>query len=106
MPTSDVNVTGPGLVGFVYFQYQGFRRSACATTSASSSCSAGSEERLGAGLIGLFVGLIEFMLEFIKPITLSMRLFGNIFGGEVALGVITALTIAVAPSIMMRSNGS
>jgi hypothetical protein len=26
-----------------------------------------------------------------------MRLFGNIFGGEVALGVITALTIAIIP---------
>ena len=26
-----------------------------------------------------------------------MRLFGNIYGGEVALGVITALTIAIIP---------
>ena len=52
---------------------------------------------LGAGFIDLFVGLIEFLLEFIKPVTLSMRLFGNIFGGEVALGVITALTIALIP---------
>ena len=37
----------------------------------------------------MFVGLIEFLLEFVKPVTLSMRLFGNIYGGEVALGVIT-----------------
>ena len=59
----------------------------------------------GAGLIGLFVGLIEFMLEFIKPITLAMRLFGNIYGGEVALGVITALTLAAVPSIMMLLEG-
>ena len=44
--------------------------------------------------IALFVGLVELMLEFVKPVTLSMRLFGNIYGGEVALGVITALTIA------------
>ncbi len=42
-------------------------------------------------------GLVELMLEFVKPITLSMRLFGNIYGGEVALGVITALTIAFVP---------
>ena len=33
----------------------------------------------------MFVGLVELMLEFVKPITLSMRLFGNIYGGEVAL---------------------
>ena len=30
-----------------------------------------------------------------------MRLFGNIFGGEVALGVITALTIAIIPIGML-----
>ena len=46
---------------------------------------------VGAGIIAMFVGLIELMLEFVKPVTLSMRLFGNIYGGEVALGVITAL---------------
>ena len=52
---------------------------------------------IGAGGIALFVGLVELMLEFVKPVTLSMRLFGNIYGGEVALGVITALTIAFIP---------
>ena len=40
---------------------------------------------IGAGVIALFVGLVELMLEFVKPVTLSMRLFGNIYGGEVAL---------------------
>ncbi len=45
----------------------------------------------------MFVGLVELMLEFVKPITLSMRLFGNIYGGEVALGVITGLTLAIIP---------
>ena len=37
------------------------------------------------------------LYEFVKPVTLSMRLFGNIYGGEVALGVITALTLAFIP---------
>ena len=52
---------------------------------------------IGAGGIAMFVGLVELMLEFVKPVTLSMRLFGNIYGGEVALGVITALTLAIIP---------
>jgi F-type H+-transporting ATPase subunit a len=52
---------------------------------------------VGAGVIALFVGLIELLLEFIKPVTLSMRLFGNIYGGEVALGVVTGLTVAILP---------
>ena len=30
-----------------------------------------------------------------------MRLFGNIYGGEVALGVITGLTIAIIPVAMV-----
>ena len=45
----------------------------------------------------MFVGLIELLLEFVKPVTLAMRLFGNIYGGEVALGVMTALIIGIVP---------
>jgi reverse gyrase len=52
---------------------------------------------IAAGFIAMFVGLVELMLEFVKPITLSMRLFGNIYGGEVALSVITGLTLAILP---------
>jgi F-type H+-transporting ATPase subunit a len=101
-PTSDVNVTlGLALVAFVYFHYQGFRALGVRGYLGKFFVFSGFKEGLGAGLIGLFVGLIEFLLEFIKPITLSMRLFGNIFGGEVALGVITALTIAIVPVAML-----
>ncbi|MEA2623042.1 MAG: F-type H+-transporting ATPase subunit a, partial [Chloroflexota bacterium] len=56
---------------------------------------------IGAGAIALFVGLIELMLEFVKPLTLSMRLFGNIYGGEVALGVMTSLTIVALPVALL-----
>jgi F-type H+-transporting ATPase subunit a len=33
-------------------------------------------------LVFLIVGLIEVVSIFIRPVTLSMRLFGNVFGGE------------------------
>jgi F-type H+-transporting ATPase subunit a len=101
-PTSDVNVTlGLALVAFVYFHYQGVRALGARGYLGKFFVFSGFKEGLGAGFIGLFVGLIEFLLEFIKPITLSMRLFGNIFGGEVALGVITALTVAIVPVAML-----
>jgi F-type H+-transporting ATPase subunit a len=101
-PTSDVNVTlGLALVAFLYFHYQGFRALGVRGYLGKFFVFSGFKEGPGAGLIALFVGLIEFLLEFIKPITLSMRLFGNIFGGEVALGVITALTIAIIPIGML-----
>ncbi len=62
---------------------------------------AGFKEGIGAGIIALFVGVLEFLLEFVKPVTLSMRLFGNIYAGEIALGVISALTIFLHPVAML-----
>jgi F-type H+-transporting ATPase subunit a len=38
--------------------------------------------------MNLFIGLIEVMGEFIRILTLSMRLFGVIYAGEVLLHVI------------------
>ncbi len=98
-PTSDVNITiGLALVSFAIFHIEGVRALGFGgylsqvlpdrrvpqrhRRRASSPCSS---------------GLIELMLEFVKPLTLSMRLFGNIYGGEVALGVILALTVAFIP---------
>jgi F-type H+-transporting ATPase subunit a len=101
-PTSDVNVTlGLALVAFFYYHFRGVQALGVRGYLGKFFVFSGFKEGLGAGLIGLFVGLIEFLLEFIKPVTLSMRLFGNIFGGEVALGVITALTIAIIPIGML-----
>jgi F-type H+-transporting ATPase subunit a len=40
------------------------------------------------GGIDLFVGMIETVSEIGKIISFSFRLFGNIFAGEVLLGVI------------------
>ena len=105
-PTSDVNVTiGLALVVFFYFQFQGFQALGVRGYLGKFFPLAAFRQGIGSGLIAMYVGLIEFMLEFIKPVTLAMRLFGNIFGGEVALGVITALTIAIAPVAMLMLEG-
>ena len=105
-PTSDVNVTiGLALVAFIYFHYQGFRQLGVRGYLGKFFVFSGFRNGPASGVIDLFVGLIEFLLEFIKPVTLAMRLFGNIFGGEVALGVITALTIALVPAAMLLLEG-
>ena len=98
-PTSDVNVTiGLALVSFSMFHIEGVRALGLGGYLGKFfSLRAFREDGIAAGFIALFVGIIEFFLEFIKPVTLAMRLFGNIYGGEVALGVITGLTIAVIP---------
>ena len=70
-----------GLRGYLgkFFNFSGFKRSPF------------------EGVVDLFVGILEFLLEFFKPLTLSLRLFANVYGGEIVLGVITALIIAIVP---------
>jgi F-type H+-transporting ATPase subunit a len=52
---------------------------------------------VGEFLLGTFVGILEIIAEFSRLVALSMRLFGNIFGGEVLLLVIGSLTSYAAP---------
>ena len=97
-PTSDVNVTiGLALCAFFFFQYQGFKHLGVGGYLSKFFPLGEFRKGVGAGIIAVFVGLVELLLEFVKPVTLSMRLFGNIYGGEVALGVMTALTVAIIP---------
>ena len=101
-PTSDVNITiGLALVSFAYFEFQGFRRHGVRGYLGRFFPLYEFRNGIGAGIIAMFVGLIELMLEFVKPVTLSMRLFGNIYGGEVALAAITALTLFIAPVMLV-----
>ena len=101
-PTSDVNTTiGLAFFSFVLFHVEGVRALGPRRYLGKFFSLRGFKDGPAAGIIALFVGVIEFLLEFIKPVTLAMRLFGNIYGGEVALGVITGLTIAIIPVAMV-----
>ncbi|HET7182608.1 MAG TPA: F0F1 ATP synthase subunit A [Candidatus Limnocylindrales bacterium] len=101
-PSSDVNITlGMALVSFVIFEFLGFYKLGIGGYLGKFFPLYEFRKGIGAGIIALFVGLIELMLEFVKPVTLSFRLFGNIYGGEVALGVITSLTIVFVPVALL-----
>jgi F-type H+-transporting ATPase subunit a len=101
-----VNITiGMALVSFLIFHIEGFRHLGVGGYLGKFFPVYEFKNGLGAGVIAMFVGLIELMLEFVKPVTLSMRLFGNIYGGEVALGVITSLTIAIFPIALLLLDG-
>ena len=101
-PSSDVNITiGMALISFTIFHVEGIRHLGLWGYLGKFFPLYEFKKGIGAGVIALFVGLIELMLEFVKPVTLSMRLFGNIYGGEVALGVITALTIGFIPVLLI-----
>jgi F-type H+-transporting ATPase subunit a len=47
--------------------------------------------------IFLFVGLLEIVSEFTKIVSLSFRLFGNIFAGEVVLATVAGIFAFVLP---------
>jgi F-type H+-transporting ATPase subunit a len=105
-PSSDVNITiGMALVSFLIFHVEGFRHLGVRGYLGKFFPFYEFRNGIGAGIIAMFVGIIELMLEFVKPVTLSMRLFGNIYGGEVALGVITSLTIAIFPIALLLLDG-
>lgn len=52
-------------------------------------------------LIEFMVGIIEIASEVAKVLSLSLRLFGNIFAGEVLISVISALVAAFIPTPFM-----
>ena len=49
------------------------------------------------GIVEFFVGLIELVSEVAKIVSLSLRLFGNVFAGEVLLTVIASLVAFFLP---------
>ncbi len=83
--TTDLNTTiALALVSFVATEYFGIR-----TLGAGQYLSKFFNFR--GGPMGIFVGLIELISEFSRIISLSFRLFGNIFAGEVLLAVVAFL---------------
>ena len=55
---------------------------------------------LFVGVVEFFVGLLEIVSEIAKVISLSLRLFGNIYAGEVLLSVIASLTGKLPPFLL------
>ena len=98
-PTSNVtNTLALGLVIFIYVQYWGIK----------SQGIAGYARHFMGPSLGMFgkqypelfwlIGPIELISELIKPFTLAIRLFGNIFGEDVILIVLAGLAGSLAGS--------
>jgi F-type H+-transporting ATPase subunit a len=50
--------------------------------------------------VGAFEGILELVAEFSRFVGLSLRLFGNVFAGEILLMMIAFLTSYVSPAIL------
>lgn len=59
---------------------------------------------LGKGLMGIiniFISLLDIIGEFAKSLSLSLRLFGNMFAGEVLLALMVSFLAVAAPVLLM-----
>jgi len=89
-PTSSLNTTAAlALVVFVYYNAQGFRKHGLGYF----------KHFMGPKLpwylfpINMLIFLIEIIGHFARPLSLAIRLFGNIFAKEVLLGILAFLAI-------------
>jgi F-type H+-transporting ATPase subunit a len=92
-PTNYTAVTvGLAVVTFFYYNIMGFRE-------------------LGFGYLKQFMGPvawlawfmipIELISHFVRPLSLSVRLYGNMFAGEQVTNVFLSMTFLVIPVIFM-----
>ncbi len=89
-PSADLNMTlAIALIVFVATEYFGFHDLGLGYLSKFFS--------LRGGAMGLFVGVLEFISEFVRIIAFTFRLFGNIFAGEVVLLVMAFLAPWLLP---------
>lgn len=96
-PTSDLNATaGLALVAFAYFEYQGMKAHGF-FGHLGHFVNIKALFRGGTGIIDFFVGLLHIVSELVRPTALALRLFGNIFGGEIVLTVAFLLVSPIFP---------
>ncbi len=102
-PTADYHINfGLALTAFVTYQAIGIRRFRLAYFARWLNFSGFKDGPL-VGVVLVFVGLLEFFSELFRMLTLTLRLWGNIWGGEITLAVITALL--VIPSLPLPFIG-
>ena len=90
-PSTDLNFPlALALVTVVLSQYFGFRASKLGYLKKFFNLS-GFKSGFLVGAAMFFAGLLEIISEFAKIISLTFRLFGNIFAGEVLLAVVAFL---------------
>ncbi len=95
-PTSDLNSTAAfAIVAFIYFEYQGLKAHGVLGhlghfVNLKALFTGGP-----MGVIDFFIGLLHIISELVRPLALALRLFGNIFGGEI---VLTVAFLLIAPA--------
>lgn len=79
-PTNDINMTGAmAVLVLVYYLYQGFKQKGIRSIWHGASF---------AGIITLLIDILEMIT---RPLSLALRLFANIFAGEILVSALLGL---------------
>lgn len=90
-PSTDLNFTlALGLISIALVQYFGVKALGPGYFKKFFDVS-GFKKGAFDGVVGIFVGILELISEFARILSFGFRLFGNIFAGEVLLGVMAFL---------------
>ncbi|HLG25270.1 MAG TPA: FoF1 ATP synthase subunit a [Candidatus Gracilibacteria bacterium] len=96
-PTSDLNTTAAlAIVAFLFFEYQGVKAHGL-LGYLGHFFDFKAFKKGPVGIIFFFVGLLHIVSELVRPLALSLRLFGNIFGGEIVLVVAFLIVAPLIP---------
>ena len=103
-PTADYHTNlALALTGFVWYQAAGIRQNGLAYFTRWLNFPAFKEGPLVGIVMFVFVGPIELFSELFRILTLTLRLWGNIWGGEIVLSVLAALVFV--PSLLLPFLG-
>jgi F-type H+-transporting ATPase subunit a len=96
-PTSDINVTvGCAITTWVYYHYQGFRKQGVVNYLKHFAVPPGAPVWMAPLML-----IIELISHSSRLLSLSLRLFGNIFGEELVILILGSIIPFIVPLPMM-----
>ncbi len=85
-PTNDINMTAAmAILVLVYYLYQGFRKKGIHAIWH------------GLSFAGIITTLVDFLEMITRPLSLSLRLFANIFAGEILVSALLGIAAVGLP---------
>ncbi len=104
VPTADYHTNlGLALTGFIWYQAAGIRQNGWSYFTRWVNFPAFREGPLVGAVMLIFVGPIELFSELFRILTLTLRLWGNVWGGEIVLAVLASLLFL--PSLVLPFVG-
>ena len=101
-PTSSINVTlGCALTTWVYYHYQGIRAQGLVSYAKHFAAPPGAPLALAPIMLP-----IELISHLARPLSLTLRLFGNMLGGHILLSIVFFMTVGLSTWALSGAAGT